>query len=424
MGIAVGGPRASARWLALVGIVFGLWGIAQPVSSHAAVYWTEGFGVGAANMDGTNPRRDYYTPSQPPAIYEPLCGVAVNSTHLYMRTYFGIKRVSLDGSPVAEPIVQTPGQSGCGLAIDGSHAYWTDRTSGAIGRVGLEGGEPNAAFITGLGEPCGMAVDGQYVYWSDGWGIGRARLDGTEVQRAFVEVSRFPCGIAVNGQYIYWGWRNGSSIGRAGIDGSDPSEAFIAGTGSIHGLATNSTHLFWANDRYDGFFGSIGRANLDGSSVEQAWIPALRTEEFGVAVDSRPEAPPISLRIPSRPINFGKLTQNRRTGVVFLDVIVPTRGELVVSKPQIGWKVLKGNPPDWVGGTFTWHVKIWAGKGGAASRRVRSQLRRKGKAPVSLQLTYSEENRGPVTTSKRVILVKAKSRGDRRRPSRSRGPTG
>lgn len=376
--------------------------------ARGAVYWNSGTTIGAANMDGTTPQEFFYPLITGPGWVAPGCGVAVDDTHLYWRGS-EIARVSLDGSPAAEPIVRSLGQS-CGFAIDGSHVYWTDPEGKSIGRAGLDGAGANGAFITDVYEPCGLAVDNRYVYWTGWWGIGRARLDGSEVDREFIvtKIGR-PCGLAVDDTHIYWGKYNGSEIGRANTDGGDVEEVFISGTGPIHGLAVNSTHLFWANDLYDGFNGAIGRANLDGSGVEQAWIPQLRTNYFGVAVDSRPEPPPISLRIPSRAISFKKITHNRHNGVVYVDVVVPARGELVVTKPRIGWKVLKGNPPSWVGGVFTWHLKLWPGRRGSTSTRIKAQLNRKGGAPVDLHLAYAEENRGP-TFARRLIFFKRKTR--------------
>jgi hypothetical protein len=372
-----------------------------------AVYWNNVTQIGAANMDGSEAQPHYYTPMTSPGYVAPGCGIAVNDSYLYSRQGFDIDRVSLDGSPTAEVVAGGIGQ-GCGLAIDSSHLYWTDFKSGSIGRATLDGADSNATFIPGLQEPCDVAVDGQYIYWSDLWGISRARLDGTQVTLDYIKIAGFPCGLAVYGQYIYWGIRNGSAIGRAHLNGSARGDAFIVSTGAVVGLAANSTHLFWANQLYDGSVSAIGRATLDGAGVEQTWIPSLRTTEFGVAVDSRPEPPAISLRIPSRPIQFGKVTHNRQTGVAYLDVVVPTRGELAVAAPRVGWKVLEGHAPDWVIGSFTWHLKIWPGKKGLASKRIRRQLRLKGRASIDLHVTYSEENRGPVLAHRRLVLARVK----------------
>lgn len=257
-------------------------------------------------------------------------------------------------------------------------------------------------------EPCGVAVDGQYIYWSDLSGISRARLDGTEVNLDYIETVGIPCELAVSTQYIYWGVRNGSTIGRARLNGSARDDSFIASAGMVVGLATNATHIFWGNQLYDGSASAIGRTTLGGTGVEQTWIPSLRTMDLGVAVDLRPEPPAISLRIPSRPIQFGKVTHNRQTGVAYLDVIVPTRGELAVAAPRVGWKVLKGHSPDWVIGSFIWHLKIWPGENGSMSKRIRRQLRLKGRASINLHVTYSEKNRGPASAHRRLVLARVK----------------
>jgi hypothetical protein len=88
------------------------------------------------------------------------------------------------------------------VAVDGSHVYW--RTfSRNIGRVNLDGSEPDQSFITGLDRPCGVAVDGSHIFWTEEGppsesGVGEANLDGGEVNRRLVTGLAFPCGIAVD----------------------------------------------------------------------------------------------------------------------------------------------------------------------------------------------------------------------------------
>ena len=35
------------------------------------------------------------------------------------------------------------------MAVDGSHVYWTNSSTGTIGRADLDGQNPNQSFITG-----------------------------------------------------------------------------------------------------------------------------------------------------------------------------------------------------------------------------------------------------------------------------------
>jgi hypothetical protein len=46
-----------------------------------------------------------------------------------------------------------------GVAVDGSHVYWTTLFADTIGRADLDGQNANQNFITGASLPEGMAVD-------------------------------------------------------------------------------------------------------------------------------------------------------------------------------------------------------------------------------------------------------------------------
>jgi hypothetical protein len=44
------------------------------------------------------------------------------------------------------------------VAVDAEHVYWTNFNDGTIGRVDLDGSNPNI-FISGASGPAGVAVD-------------------------------------------------------------------------------------------------------------------------------------------------------------------------------------------------------------------------------------------------------------------------
>lgn len=172
-------------------------------------------------------------------------------------------------------------------------------------------------------------------------------------------------------------------------------ESFITGIGGAWSVATNSTHVFWTNSPFDGTMAlaSIGRANLDGTEVNRNWIMSDRFSIVGVAVDSHLSPPPME-PLKSNPIRFGKLRHDRKKGTAVLDVWVPEHGELVVRSPKLGWKVLGGNPPPpWRSGSSRWRLKLWPGKGGRTAKRVKSQLRRNGRAPVSIWVASAKPER-------------------------------
>ncbi len=368
-------------------------------AASAAVYWGDAGTIGAADLDGGNPNPDYFQFHHPGG---PICDVAVSDTHLYWGEWFAIWRVNFEGS--AAPVAIVPGLSSpCGIAIDGAYVYWANRGGGAVGRAALDGSQRNDAFVSGLDMPCEVVVDNLFIYWIDWRGIGRARLDGTGVEPGFIPTSPGGCGLAVDSGHLYWGAGEGA-IGRASLDGVDVDDRFITGVGSVSSIAVHGGHIYWA-DRPDGMaYSSIGRATL-GLNPLRNWITTSVFNLGGIAVDGRPTPTPLPL--PSRSISFGKVRPDERQGSAVIDVFVPERGDLVVTAPKLGWKVLKGpEPPPWREGSFRWRLKVWAGSTGPTSKRIRTQLHRKGWAKVALRISYNETGQLPITTVKRMTLHK------------------
>ncbi len=53
-----------------------------------------------------------------------------------------------------------------GIAVDGVAVYWTDRNSGAVRKVALDGGAP-VTLAAAQNAPVGIAVDSTSVYWTN-----------------------------------------------------------------------------------------------------------------------------------------------------------------------------------------------------------------------------------------------------------------
>jgi hypothetical protein len=232
-----------------------------------------------------------------------------------------IGRSNLEGGEVQQGLI--PAARGTGIAVDGSHVYWSDPEAGAILRANLDGTGVDEEFITGI-NPVAVTVDGSHVYWPDPKGtIGRAKIDGGEVKSNFITGASDPRGVAVDASHVYWTNAGTHSIGRAKIDGGEVMPSFkeectcatpqaiaVDGTHiyysdeesgqwyiesdtldlSVHkffslgsgnesnGVALDGSHIYWTNSN------SIGRAALNFSSPQESFISDLLSPR-GIAVD-------------------------------------------------------------------------------------------------------------------------------------------
>ncbi len=383
--------------------------------ADAALYWGSGSSIGAANADGSMliDSYPYGAANLPPD--GSVVGVAVNGTHLFWgdNSSGSIGAMALPGTPDGRALLTEPRVwmnealvpnvvRPWGVAVDSSHLYWAS-TAGAIGRSNLDGSAADRSFITDVKSPCGLAVDGAHIYWGEleTETIGRARLDGTEVEPEFIAEAGFPCGIAVNASHLYWANTDGT-IGRAELSGANANRAFIPFAGHPCGVAADAAHVYWANFVEPGTF--VSRANLDGSGAGPLVGVPHYAAMCGLALDSRvfqPRPPPISL-----PIRFGQIKRRKEGRLLELPIYVPERGELVLtSPPKLGWTLDKGTPPpSWRGGSFIWKLKLWPGKG-RVGKRIRRQLRNHHRAPVNLIFNWEQQGHTPVAASKRLAFA-------------------
>lgn len=170
------------------------------------VYWANegGNSIGRASLNGTDVEQEFV-----PEVTHP-CGVAVNDEFLYWAGYGAVGYVgrALRAGGNRGPNVAEFGTSLdyglCGVAADDEHVYWGG-FGDAIGRVGVDGSDPQPRFITGVQSPCSIAIgDGRLYFgeisqwWSSLGHISRANLDGSGVERELVTGLKYPCGIAVD----------------------------------------------------------------------------------------------------------------------------------------------------------------------------------------------------------------------------------
>ena len=261
--------------------VLALWAAVFTSSALADIYWLGQNSIGSANLDGSgvDPTflTDYYTSSD--------YSIAVQGQYIYFSDFTGILRAKLDGSDVQTLIPASDGAGDALLAVSNSYIYWA--TQGPdIGRANLDGSDPDVSFIQFPGLVTGLAVDGSHLYWSQGsrgagqaGDIGEANLDGSGVNDNFITSltpTAVPTDIAVDDPYIYWTETNPNfpsipgTIARATTSGADVDQSFIQLANDPIGLAINGSSIYWSET--DGSSNNhywIGRANLDGSNVDE-----------------------------------------------------------------------------------------------------------------------------------------------------------
>lgn len=127
--------------------------------------------IGRAKLDGSEPEEEF--------VSQLASGdVAVGNQKIYRsrsnRINGFLQLANLDGTQSGgEAALIIPGaKEAPDLAADATHLYWTNPTTGVVGRVGLEpSGEPDISkiepeFIAAAGRPKGLAADSSHLYWA------------------------------------------------------------------------------------------------------------------------------------------------------------------------------------------------------------------------------------------------------------------
>jgi hypothetical protein len=175
------------------------------VTANSGIYWlnhvTGNDTVGHANIDGSNPVGNFFDSGS-----LDVCGLAADQTFVYWLNTSGgplaIGRAPLSGAgpnPNFIPVTSV----GCGVAVDASFLYW--EAGNAIGRAPVGGGSSDPAFIpaTAAGaDASGVTVNSQYVFWGNIAGaaganfIGRANINGNAPNAALISGAGQPGGLA------------------------------------------------------------------------------------------------------------------------------------------------------------------------------------------------------------------------------------
>jgi virginiamycin B lyase len=365
--------------------------------ADAFVYWADSDGdrIGRANNDGTGVNRGFIPVSGNPN------GVAVDDNHIYWGNAEtdAIGRAKLDGSAVdqsfiagAAPVDASP----LGVAVDGANIWWSNfsfSVPGSIGRADLDGTGAQPSFISGgsVANPCGVALRAGLLYWAnpglDPEGIARAGAPPPpSPDSSFVDnAGTFPCWPAVSGSHIYWALIQGGIL-RADIsDGTNITG--VTQANGVGGIAILGSKLYFANNTE----GTISRANLDGSTPEFALVTGAGAPA-GLAVDSG-SAPPNGGG-GGCDLTLGNAKKNKKKGTAKLSAEVGCAGAL-----ELGGKGLKPAERQASGaGEVNLPVKAKGNK--------KKKLRKKGKAKVKPEVTFTPNGGAAVTEDKKVKLIK------------------
>jgi hypothetical protein len=270
--------------------------------ARAFLYWGASGSIGRANVDGSGVDPSFITfGGVTPG------SVAVDGSHIYWAQFTtGVERANLNGTALNANFFGGGGAEA--VAINASNIYWSQEPGiGGITGANIDGTGVNQTFITNIAPPCsgcsvratvlGVAVDAQHIYWASFRTssfatiatIGRANLDGSGTNPGFITlpVNYEPIGLAVNGQHLYWSYGTGATqgIGSANTDGSGVNLNLISVPGfGVGGIALDSSHIYSAEAGGGSGPSAIGRANLDGSGANLGFITGL-SGATAVAVD-------------------------------------------------------------------------------------------------------------------------------------------
>jgi hypothetical protein len=382
---------------ALIAVVVGLWGSTS--SAGAFIYWanTDGYSIGRANVDGSGATDAFLSFG-----YQIPCGVAVSGNYIYWSepdniSAASIARAPVDGSGKPDDGFIIGASSSCGLAVYGHHLYWANGgVDGSIGRASLSGPTdvqenfvPSEQASGGhdLDHACGIAVDATGIYWSDrfGNGIGHANLDGTG-ERTLIPNADSSCGVALAGGYLYWTDNplvGASTIGRALETGAQPDKTFITGLNDPCGAAVNANYLYFADGS------TIDRTDLSSAdpTASTQQIAFGNRNACGVALDNLYE---------------GQLTlyrpHSRKHGLVTLTLGVSNPGQIEIRQMSGRPTLIKPAQARALGAgrlSLTLHPTV------AGTKRLLSHA----SATTRIKISYTPRSGVTTVKSARVVLL-------------------
>jgi sugar lactone lactonase YvrE len=187
------------------------------------IYWVENGtdSVFSAFYDGSSITTLH---TNPDAFSNPRA-IAVDHEHdlMFWSEGFGIQRAALDGTAVIA-VVTGGFPTGVALDVAGSKVYWGDNATDSIRRANYDGsgGEVLYTSTDERSNPNGVAVDvaAGLVFWTEVGAVRAANLDGSAVRT--VATAMFPTAVAVQPslRLLYWTDNGTDSVERVRYDGA------------------------------------------------------------------------------------------------------------------------------------------------------------------------------------------------------------
>lgn len=206
-----------------------------------------------------------------------VAGLATDGAHVYWGQLDGvIARTPPEGGEVV--LVATEAGSPIELVVTADRVVFADFAQQRIGWVPKEGGGTPTWLAVDQADPRGVAVDGTHVYWTN-QGDGRVQRvpqGGGEAER-FADGEAAPLGIAVDATHVYWVNRTNGQVRRAALAGGEPETLRQAAPGARK-LVLDGGRLHWTT--FDGT--QVLRVDVDGSNL---LVLAVGEQPLGLALD-------------------------------------------------------------------------------------------------------------------------------------------
>lgn len=195
--------------------------------------------------------------------------IAVNATDVYwmnagadLEGTGSVRRVSIDGGPVATLASHQGSAWPCRMALDATHVYWTFAGGSAVLKLPLDGGTP-VTLASGAG-PDAIAVDATTVYFANEYGgTMKVPLGGGP---AIMLDGSSGNALAIDATSVYVTARGagnaGGSVTKVPLGGGG-AETIASDQPDPESIATDSENVFWANYAD----GTIAKVSVTGGNV-------------------------------------------------------------------------------------------------------------------------------------------------------------